>query len=58
MLEARELVKLTVLPNCALLPGEAAELLSGRTRSEIVQVIGKKVVLYRVNKKNLCKVSQ
>ncbi|KAI4454010.1 developmentally regulated gtp-binding protein-related [Holotrichia oblita] len=46
-LEARELVKITVLNNCDIEMKEIAELLSGRTRSDIVQVIGRKIVLYR-----------
>ena len=50
-LEARELIKLGVLSNSAEDPAAAAEMLSGRTRSDIVQVIGKKIVLYRKNKK-------
>jgi len=50
-LEARELVKISVLGNCADEPSAVAEMLSGRTRSDVVQTIGKKVVLYRKNKK-------
>ena len=46
-LEARELIKISVLKNCADDPRELAEIISERTRSEIVQVIGKKIVLYR-----------
>lgn len=46
-LEARELVKGRVLENAPLTPREAAEALAGRTRSEVVQVIGTKFVLYR-----------
>lgn len=46
-LAARELVKLGVLNNCDVSSAEAAEMLAGRTRSEVVQVIGKKIVLYR-----------
>lgn len=49
-LERRELVKITVLNNCAEEPANLAEVLSGRTRSDIVQVIGKKIVLYRKSK--------
>ena len=50
-LEARELIKITVLKNC-LDDGRAiAEVLAERTRSEVVQVIGKKIVLYRPAKK-------
>lgn len=46
-LEARELVKITVLKNC-LDDGRAiAEVLGERTHSEVVQVIGRKIVLYR-----------
>lgn len=47
VLEARELIKVTVLNNCMDDPRELAETVAGRTRSEVVQVIGKKVVLYR-----------
>ena len=48
-LEARELIKNSVLNNCAEDPKAIAETLAGRTRSEVVQVIGKKIVLYRAN---------
>ena len=46
-LEKRELIKISVLQNCADDPHEMAEALAGRTHSEVVQVIGKKIVLYR-----------
>ena len=49
VLEARELIKVTVLNNCMDDPRELAETVAGRTRSEVVQVIGKKIVLYREN---------
>jgi RNA-binding protein len=49
-LEARELVKLSILNNCAEETKKVAEMLSGRTRSDVVQIIGKKIVLYRKNK--------
>ena len=49
-LAARELIKISVLKNCADDPRELAEIISERTRSEIVQVIGKKIVLYREGK--------
>lgn len=49
-LEARELVKLSVLKNCFDDPREIAALIAERTRSEVVQVIGKKIVLYRESK--------
>ena len=46
-LEARELIKGRVLENSLLTAREAAEALAPVTRSEVVQVIGSKVVLYR-----------
>lgn len=46
-LEARELIKCKVLENSMLTPREACEQLSRLTRSEQVQVIGTKFVLYR-----------
>lgn len=49
-LEARELVKLSVLKNCLDDPRALAEILSERTKSETVQVIGRKIVLYRPSK--------
>lgn len=49
-LEARELIKINVLKNCLEDVNELAQVLSERTRSEIVQVIGKKIVLYRESK--------
>lgn len=49
-LDARELIKLSVLQNCMDDPRELAELLAERTRSQVVQVIGKKIVLYKEGK--------
>ena len=46
-LEARELIKGKVLENSLLSTREAAEALAKATRSEVVQVIGTKFVLYR-----------
>lgn len=46
-LEARELIKCRVLETAMLTPREACEALSKHTRSEQVQVIGTKFVLYR-----------
>lgn len=48
-LEARELVKINVLKNCSEDTSALARLLSERTGSEVVQVIGKKIVLYKRN---------
>lgn len=50
-LEARELIKGKVLENAMLTPREAAEQLAPLTRSEVVQVIGTKFVLYRESHK-------
>ena len=46
-LEARELVKITVLKNCLDDGRSIAEVLGEGTHSEVVQVIGRKIVLYR-----------
>ncbi|NCB63197.1 MAG: ribosome assembly RNA-binding protein YhbY [Clostridia bacterium] len=46
-LEARELIKCRVLENSEYSPREGAEALAKATRSEVVQVIGTKFVLYR-----------
>lgn len=49
-LEARELIKLNVLQNCADDLRQMAETLAERTRAQVVQVIGKKIVLYKEGK--------
>ena len=46
-LEARELVKLSVLKNCTDDGRSMADVLAERTHSQVVQVIGRKIVLYR-----------
>ena len=46
----RELIKLAVLKNCMEDPVQIADMLSGRTKSQVVQVIGKKIVLYKESK--------
>jgi len=46
-LEARELIKIDILNNCDWDVKEAAETVAGRTQSQVVQVIGKKFILYR-----------
>lgn len=51
-LEARELIKISVLQNCMEDPKEMSMRLAERTRAVVVQVIGKKIVLYRQAKKN------
>lgn len=46
-LEARELIKISVLKNCMEDPKELAFAIGENTDAEVVQVIGKKIVLYR-----------
>ena len=49
-LEARELIKISILQNCLEDPRQMAETLAERTHSQVVQVIGRKIVLYREGK--------
>ena len=49
-LEARELINIHVLQNCADDVRQLAEVLAERTHSQVVQVIGKKIVLYKEGK--------
>jgi len=51
-LEKRELIKLTTLENTTVTSREAAEEIAEATNSEVVQVIGRKFVLYRESKEN------
>ncbi|MDO4170650.1 MAG: ribosome assembly RNA-binding protein YhbY [Lachnospiraceae bacterium] len=50
--DARELIKIHVLKNCLNDPKDIAQVLAERTRSEVVQVIGRKIVLYKESKDN------
>lgn len=54
-LEARELIKLSVLETCEYSPKEAANELAALTDSDVVGVIGRKIILYResVNNKRI-----
>ena len=51
-LEKRELIKISVLKNCADDPNEIAQVIAERTQSAVVKVIGKKIVLFKQAKKN------
>ena len=51
-IEKRELIKVSVLKNCADDPREIAEVIGERTRSTVVKVIGKKMIFFRQAKKN------
>ena len=55
-LEARELIKISVLQNCMDNPSQMAQMLADRTGSQVVQVIGKKIVLYKEGKKEKKKI--
>ena len=50
-LRKRELIKIHVLDNCPLSAREAAEELSEKTESDVVQVIGSRLVLFKRNPK-------
>ena len=54
-LEARELIKLTVLENCMETPREAADAIAELVGADVVGVIGRKIILYResVNHKTI-----
>lgn len=53
-LNARELIKIKTLETSPVSPREAAEEIADKIGAEVVQVIGTKIVLYRVsdNEKN------
>lgn len=51
-IDKRELIKISVLKNCMDDPKEIANVLAERTRAQVVQVIGKKIVLYKESKEN------
>lgn len=50
-LAKRELIKLSVQKNCFDDKNELAHTLAERTKSEVVRVIGRKIILYRPAKK-------
>lgn len=50
-LEARELIKITVLETCEYSPREAAEGAAAALEADVVQVIGRKFILYRKSTK-------
>ena len=55
-LTARELIKISVLQNCLDDPRSLADMLAERTHSQVVQVIGKKIVFYREGKEDKKKI--
>ncbi|ERK57677.1 RNA-binding protein, YhbY family [Gemella bergeri ATCC 700627] len=50
-LERRELIKVSILQNCEEDKNELATLLAERTASELVQLIGNTIVLYKQSSK-------
>ena len=52
----KELIKIAVLKNCFDDPNEIAQVVAERTHSQVVQVIGKKIVLYKEGKENKKKI--
>lgn len=51
-LEARELIKISVLQNCEMGKNEVAEALVKHTHSHLVQIIGNIIVLYKESREN------
>lgn len=51
-LEARELIKVSVLQNCEDHKNDVAEALVKGSRSQLVQTIGNTIVLYKESKEN------
>ena len=52
-LEAHELIKISVLKNSSITINEAAFDIASKTNSEIIQIIGRNIILYRKSKKVL-----
>ena len=48
----KELLKIAVLKNCMDDPNEIAQTVAERTHAQVVQVIGKKIVLYKPDRQN------
>lgn len=46
----RELIKINVLKNCLDDPREMAQIIADRSGAQVVQVIGRKIVLYKPDK--------
>ncbi len=51
-LEKRELIKIGVLKNCTDDPNILANLIAERSGAQVVQVIGKKIILYKESRNN------
>ncbi len=51
-LEARELIKMSVLETCSQNSRQVADELANKVNADVVQVIGRKFILYRESKDN------
>lgn len=51
-LEARELIKINILKNCMDDIRSISELIAERTHSEIIQIIGRRIVIFRQAKEH------
>ncbi|GEL08637.1 ribosome assembly RNA-binding protein YhbY [Salisediminibacterium halotolerans] len=51
-LEARELIKVSVLQNCPEDKSEAADAISRQADADVVQVIGSTIILYKESQEN------
>lgn len=51
-LEKRELIKLTILKNCPYEVRDVAEMIAERNHADVIQVIGRRFVLYRESSTN------
>lgn len=51
-LEVRELIKISVLETADCTSREASDEIASKTKSDVVQVIGRKFILYRESKDN------
>ena len=49
-IDKRELIKISVLKNCLDDPKEIAQVIADRSGAQVVQVIGRKIVLYKPDK--------
>lgn len=48
-LNKRELIKVTILKNCMEDVRDVAEMIASRTHADVIQVIGRRFVLYKEN---------
>lgn len=54
-LEARELIKVKILETCTTPKEEIADTLSKQTQAEVVQILGRTIILYKESDKEIYK---